>query len=304
MIEPWFKTKSEKLDLKNVTCILIDGEDPDVAAAVLTSCGEKCNFHDIILFSYERPKEEKYEYNFVQIDKLTLSGYNKFLVSELHKYLKTDYCLVTQWDGFILNPNAWREEFLNYDYVGAAWHHHGFPEEYLVGNGGFSLRSKKYLETIAQFDYDGSIIEDIFCCRKNRELLIDKGIKFAPVNVADQFSVEDAEYNNQFGFHGKGTIAINFFNRLINSDIWEYIKMYAHNRGDLDELFAKSVAHMHRDPNMRSALSLEIIREISLLTYENDTWKKLIRDQELLIESLEQKNIELTQELQRFKTNN
>ena len=56
--------------------------------------------------------------------------------------------LIIQHDGFILNHKAWDNEFLNYDYIGAPvyWMGNKLIE---VGNGGFSLRSKKLLKIIA-----------------------------------------------------------------------------------------------------------------------------------------------------------
>jgi len=43
----------------------------------------------------------------------------------------------------------------------------------------------------------------------NGDYLENLGIKFAPISVAYDFSVEDLPYKNQFGFHGKRTIMIN-----------------------------------------------------------------------------------------------
>ena len=33
--------------------------------------------------------------------------------------LITDFVLTIQHDGFILNPDAWRDDFFDYDYIGA-----------------------------------------------------------------------------------------------------------------------------------------------------------------------------------------
>lgn len=43
------------------------------------------------------------------------------MIKELNKYIETDYVLIVQYDGFILNPKAWMDEFLEYDYIGAPW---------------------------------------------------------------------------------------------------------------------------------------------------------------------------------------
>jgi hypothetical protein len=77
------------------------------------------------------------------------------MLSDLFKYIETTHLLNIQWDGFVVRPSAWDPEFLKYDYIGAPWkvhpHHHWPPfpdvtENNRVGNGGFSLRSKKLME--------------------------------------------------------------------------------------------------------------------------------------------------------------
>jgi hypothetical protein len=216
-----------KPDLKKVTCVLIEGEDPNIAAIVLNGCAEQCNFYDVVLISFERPTQTEYNYKFILIDKLSFTDYNKFVVSKLHKYIHSEFCLLIQWDGFVLNPNAWQDNFLNYDYIGAPWYVNKFTKNFLVGNGGFSLRSKKYLQTTAQLHYDGKLEEDIFCCRENKKWMIEQNIKFAPHELAYMFSVENYKYTNQFGFHGKDTIGINYYNKSLNHHpLWNKIKNY------------------------------------------------------------------------------
>ena len=139
----------------------------------------------------------------------TLEDYNKFMVSDLNSEIVDGHVLVIQYDGYILNPAAWTNDFLNYDYIGAPWITQPWPKAFTVGNGGFSLRSKKFLEHSSKLEYcDFTIPEDVFLCRVNGQKLQDSGIKFAPFSVAYDFSVEDLPYKDQFGFHGKRTIMI------------------------------------------------------------------------------------------------
>jgi len=121
--------------------------------------------------------------------------------------VKTDHVLIFQYDGFILNPSAWTDEFLRYDYVGAPWHGPGSPQ--VGGNGGFSLRSKRLLDLIGK-NYrkiGGQIFpEDLWICEKARPFLEKEGIKFAPKEISSIFSKEGNErgvfWNGEFGFHG------------------------------------------------------------------------------------------------------
>ncbi len=93
---------------------------------------------------------------------------------------------------------------------------HDFPEEalgtMLVGNGGFSLRSKKLLTLLSGMSESNEISEyhpeDVVVCVRLRKELESRGIVFAPEDVAGQFSFESLDDQNnykwtdQFGFHG------------------------------------------------------------------------------------------------------
>lgn len=134
----------------------------------------------------------------------SIEEYNLFCSKKLNELVDTDYCMVVQWDGYPINFSSWKSEFLDYDYIGAPWLLQPWTKDKTVGNGGFSIRSKRYLEQCASADYDGSIPEDVFFCRVQK---LD--CSYAPIGVAYDFSVEDMPYKNQFGFHGKATLEIN-----------------------------------------------------------------------------------------------
>ena len=40
---------------------------------------------------------------------------------KIGEYIESDFALVVQDDGHIVNPNNWSDEFLAYDYIGAPW---------------------------------------------------------------------------------------------------------------------------------------------------------------------------------------
>ncbi len=140
-------------------------------------------------------------------------AYSSFVVKQLNSYVDTLFALIIQYDGFILNPDAWRDEYLDYDYIGAPWWE---EQEYIVGNGGFSLRSKRLLALTQQ---DEAILdpteldpsdapEDWYICVMIRPDLEQRGIRFAPAELAKQFAFEGGDehfgvtWTNQFGFHG------------------------------------------------------------------------------------------------------
>jgi hypothetical protein len=118
--------------------------------------------------------------------------------------VQTSHVLIIQHDGFILNPYAWDDEFLQYDYIGAPW---CYDDGLNVGNGGFSLRSKRLLDILSTDEHIvQSHTEDYRIGRTYRRRLERRGIRFAPESLASRFSIEGNikygwKWNNQFGFH-------------------------------------------------------------------------------------------------------
>lgn len=129
----------------------------------------------------------------------TWEEYNEFIIDELYKFFNTSHCLVIQWDGYVLDGKQWRDDFLNWDWIGAKW----LYKDRNVGNGGYSMRSHKLQKMIAEMNFDVKSPEDEVICRFYVNQLKAKGIKFAPEDVADRFSFElNQPEQKTFGFHG------------------------------------------------------------------------------------------------------
>ena len=130
------------------------------------------------------------------------AAYSRFVMKDLLRHIHTEHVLLIQWDGYVVNPDAWSDEFLRHDYIGARW---GFHEDaHCVGNGGFSLRSRRLLEALQDSAIDRFEPEDVMICRDYRPLLESRhGIRFAPAGVADRFSFETTyPQGRPLGFHG------------------------------------------------------------------------------------------------------
>lgn len=130
------------------------------------------------------------------------SDYSQFLLRELGNFVTTSHVLVVQWDGYVLNAGNWDSRFLDYDYIGAPWPQ--FADAHRVGNGGFSLRSRRLIDALQTFPDTDQVSEDVAICRLWRaELEEIHGIKFAPEGVARRFSFERMpQRGDEFGFHG------------------------------------------------------------------------------------------------------
>lgn len=185
------------INLENVTLALIDCKYYTESIFAINQCKKFCNFKDIKVFS-----DVAFYENTVIIPKITSKiVYSEFLFKHLINYIDTDFVMVCQHDGFILNDN-WKEEFLHYDYIGACWDY----DVNAVGNGGFSIRSKRLLLELQKEEYSNIHPEDYRIGRYYRYYLEQKGFTFAPIELAMQFSWEYnnryPSYNNQFGWHG------------------------------------------------------------------------------------------------------
>ena len=168
-------------------------------------------------------KKEAEIIDLVRINKISsIKDYSSFIIYSLYKYIKSSHILIVQWDGYIINPEKWDPNFLKYDYVGAPF----IPREndknysrdingafYTIGNGGFSLRSKKLLEAPTKFKLKDNreftnFNEDGFFSVFHRKFLESKGLIWAPFDIAKKFSIESPLSTNELkdlplGFHGK-----------------------------------------------------------------------------------------------------
>lgn len=164
-------------------------------------------------------------------------GFCESFVQQTNKFMTDDFCLNVQHDSTVINVKKWDDQYLNYDYIGAPWPMHivqasdmvaGRIKEIpnVVGNGGFSLRTRKFVEESAKLGWQHKN-EDLNICVFNYDKMKMAGINFAPPKLAAKFSVEHpTEYKffdrnmiisyDSFGFHGEfntgGMNFIKFYN--------------------------------------------------------------------------------------------
>jgi hypothetical protein len=139
----------------------------------------------------------------VQIDPIkTIEDYSQFIIKKLWKYIETDFCLIVQWDGYVLNGDLWLDEFYDYSFVGAPWL---YRDKRNVGNAGFCLISKELLNILGNDDFiqicspDDEIIGRLY----RHYLEENYSIKFPSEELADKFSFELRQPTQKtFGFHG------------------------------------------------------------------------------------------------------
>ena len=165
-------------------------------------------------------------YNIINLD-IDYKDYSRWMLQELHKYVESDYILTIQYDSCVINGNLWSQDFLTFDYIASPW-----PNQWInrVGCGGFSLRSRELIELCSTLPYNktGNKIldnEDYHFCMTHYNSLCDKGMKFAPVDLARKFCVEhpipekwhdyhDLSTYESFAFHSEyNTAGMRFINK-------------------------------------------------------------------------------------------
>ena len=182
--------------------VLADTHYHTLAHNALSNSLAKFPSDDVLVFT-DRP-EFWHGYRHRTIDRIaSIEDYNRTIISGLAEHAISDFYLVIQYDGFVLDGGSFLDEFLEYDYIGALWPHFGFHQ---VGNGGFSLRSRRLIDAVAEL---GSLrsngeAEDVFICRTVRPLLERLHyVRFAEVGLAKRFAFESpGQTHETFGFHG------------------------------------------------------------------------------------------------------
>ncbi len=188
--------------LKDVTIVCVDCVNYEGAIAAIMKSLEEVKPDKVIFFT--NLKFESSSFEVVNIGKVkSKNHYSEFMMKRLYKYITTQYVLIIQNDGYVLSGKCWDVGFRRYDYIGAKWL---FPDKKRnVGNGGFSLRTKKLLDILGKDNFiQVTEAEDDAICRLYGPYMEQKyGIRFAPERIADKFSFELNEATQPtFGFHG------------------------------------------------------------------------------------------------------
>lgn len=207
------QTKTMK-ELPTVTLIAYDNSNcSEKTADVLHYCAKFFKFASIRLVCRLIPRNS----DGILLVHTFDAGYQAALrweICGLDTHFATEHSLFVSRDGFIINPDKWTDDWLAYDMIGAPW-----PLRVLegratdrVGNTGFCLRSKKFATYCRMFAerYDkANMPADVFSCQHMRPEFEDRGIRYAPVGIAADFSYEldIDEYpkgrSDAFGQHGK-----------------------------------------------------------------------------------------------------
>jgi hypothetical protein len=197
--------------MKKISAIIIDTYPDKKFASLAIKMVQRLSVVSRLITMSDSPFEDIENTDFIQIPTLKSNNeYGQIIFEVLPEIITHEHVLVFQWDGFPLNPSKWKDEFLEYDYIGA-------PDGNWVGNGGFSIRSKKLLTTLKKLNISVDLKnpfdqpEDKIICTHKKNILENNGIRFTPIRIAKEFSVEHGPLNKDvFGFHGPWNLPIFF----------------------------------------------------------------------------------------------
>lgn len=241
------------MNFKYITIVHIDGRESDYLDgqnAIIKSMEQLPGSRGLLL-SPHKPKTLFNEIEHKEIPKLGYYDYSLFMIYALHHYISTEFVITVQDDGWVLNGSAWNESFLDCDFIGAPIHLAKITNldktsktlnrfrwtEFIdtdskienVFNGGFSIRSKQFLEAPARYNIQYKLSapiglgtypkilmwedecnqEDVQLCLYMRPDLEKIGIKFPNIKLAKYFSFEhltpklhqDINLNSVLGHH-------------------------------------------------------------------------------------------------------
>ena len=129
-----------RLDLSNVTLVTIDDlkDNPTksnirytILSKVIEYAKTHIDFHDIKLLTPLNGFSTTFN---------NITDYSKWIIKELPFIIESDYYLIIQWDGFIVNPMNWLIQWFDYDYIGGG---------HILQNGGFSFRKAETMRRVS-----------------------------------------------------------------------------------------------------------------------------------------------------------
>ena len=191
------------VNLYNVTLIALTSvKIPQTVKALEYSC-RGINFGSVKLVSDIKPNNLPNTITHEFTNKMSnIDEWNYAAIYELSKHVDTEFCILIHDDGFIVNPDCWRDEFLEYDYIGAPWPIPNDNFSFRDINGqlircgnSVSIRSKRLIDLPVKLklewkSFHGYYNEDGFIAVNYRHVYIENGMKFADIEVSKYFSHE------------------------------------------------------------------------------------------------------------------
>ena len=196
------------IKLPDVTLVCVETREHELARLAVDDCLRKVEFGDVLILT-DKPDEfrlhSRVQPRFhVVPDWPEKVGWSRAWWFDVVPHLRTRQTINIQWDSWIWDVSIWRNDFLDWDYIGAPW---WYKDGKNVGNGGFSLVSTRLKRYVAdrrdRYPCDTPVDDDLLC-RKYRPRLEEAGFRWAPEPLAHEFAFEccrPSPTSRHFGFH-------------------------------------------------------------------------------------------------------
>ncbi len=226
----------KRVSLPDVTLVMVETREHELAYLAVGECLDKAEFGNVLIFT-DQAGYFRGQGDIIHVpDWPEKIGWSRHTWQGISPYMRTSHALCIQWDSWIMDPGKWRDEWLQYDFIGAPW---WYKDGKNVGNGGFSLRSTRLMRYLRdhrdRFPCHTALDDDLLC-RGYRPELEDRGFVWAPQDVAQDFAFECVRPDKSathFGFHACFNFGIVLDRdrlieraRLMNKS--EYIKNSSH----------------------------------------------------------------------------
>ena len=143
-----------KKKLPDVTLVAMTSVDIYETLKAMEYSMREIEFGDAVIVTHKKPLFMPKGIRYSHTDKLdNIDKFNYKMTYELGEHIRTNYALIVHADGFVIHPENWRDEFLEYDYIGSPWplptneyaYRDSRGEICRVGNS-VSIRSKRLMD--------------------------------------------------------------------------------------------------------------------------------------------------------------
>lgn len=218
------------LDLSNVTLVSIDSAADHYSKSnirlaaisrIVPEILKEIKFGDVLMINPFGKNADLLDISFKRLwdDKdviKSISWLNNYIIKVLPKLIKTEWYLIIQWDGFVVNAQKWTNDFLSYPFLGGG---------HTMLNGGFSLRNTETMLKISTInDSFGVGAEDGFYSAfldipnvRNKKNTPFK-IPWPNETIINKFCFWDSSNSNEtpFGWHRHGYLSKGSMYRMFN----------------------------------------------------------------------------------------
>ncbi len=203
------------LALPHVTLVIAETRAHALAARTINDLVGRVQFGDILIYSNDCAAIPVPGARYITVqDWPNKIASGQFYYSEAATRIETSHALLMEWDAGLNEPEAWTDDFLQYDFIGAPWPgrgHSHVKDGMNVGNGGFMLQSKRLADFLFANQKRIVCATDFhLACHHRRQIEREGGFKWAHESVAERFAFEGWNYGyavpgvkpKSFGYHG------------------------------------------------------------------------------------------------------